>query len=110
MQSRLRIIYNPHTVTLTPNTMTYEQACEQIAKENNFNLDRSYDSELFYNSNGHYTGQVAKLYATEKVKEALRVAAERAEAFIGVNDEPLVAKGSILSLETELVENINKEK
>lgn len=59
----------------------------------------------------------AKLYACEKVKETLKLAAERAKAthrFVGPKGsakkmEIYVEKQSILSLETEILTKINKE-
>jgi len=69
--------------------------------------------------------EVAKLYATEKVKEALRLAAERATLkierdskqvlkgsyayFADDMDHVEIDKKSILSLESELVNNIINE-
>lgn len=71
------------------------------------------------------TDEASKLYAIEKVKEALKLAAERAEVIYhdGVNkhesSHSMINIGNnhmrpnrelILSLETELLNQINKEK
>jgi len=57
-----------------------------------------------------YIIEAMKLYAQEKVKEALQLAAERAEALVE-QDFGLVYvdKQSILSLSEELINKINKE-
>lgn len=60
--------------------------------------------------------EVTTLYASEKVKEALKLSAER--AYIEYvpsripygGEDAIVDKDSILDLETELIELINKEK
>jgi hypothetical protein len=56
--------------------------------------------------------EAMKLYAIEKVKEALQLAAERAtcdDVSMNAMPEYEVNKQSILSLETEILEQINKE-
>ncbi len=89
--------------------MTIQQAKDQVAHEYCFQDWSQVQRIVCSDEMGDLLDAVAKLYASEKVKEALQLAAERAYAYIGADDEPKVSKGSILSLETELIEKINKE-
>lgn len=106
--------------------MTYEQAKDHVAKKLGYKSYEDYNSELLVTINRHdFNREVVRQYATEKVKEALRLAAERATLkierdskqvlkgnyayFANDMDHVEVNKESILSLQSELVNNIINE-
>lgn len=115
--------------------MTYTEAKNEIAGKYDFDtweqMDKamSLPENLFHPLNDYERwqelhGEASKLYASEKVKEALKVAAERAEViyhcgktknetnhkYIAIGHNHIRPnRGMILSLETELLKSINNE-
>lgn len=87
------------------------QSAEEYLKEKGINPQEP----IFWYSGVEYLTMeqamtdYAKLYACEKVKEALKLAAERAEKQFNKGYLTWIATDSILSLADELINEINKE-
>lgn len=77
---------------------------------NEVSIERGYDGWYQVYSNGipnyiHLNDipqKAGKRYAMQYANAKLDEAAEVAQAFLGVNDEPLVSKGSILKLKDQI--------
>lgn len=118
------------------NTMTLTEAKDQIAQQHDFDTWAEMDKAMDESRNMHHPlndyerwqelhGEAATLYAIEKVKEALKLAAERAEVIfhdgttkketyhkqvnVG-NNHVRPNRGGIIALAFELIENIKNEK
>lgn len=106
--------------------MTLQQCKDQVAHNNSFSDWRQVEWCADTDSLIAMTDEYAKLYAQEKIKEALQLAAEKANMVFesNVTDKKStykmflswtpegsleVNKQSILSLADELIEQINKE-
>lgn len=117
--------------------MTLTEAKDQIAQQHDFDTWAEMDKAMDESRNMHHPlndyerwqelhGEAATLYAIEKVKEALKLAAERVSLKIRRHNEQIlkgnyayfaddmdhveIDKDSILSLLPELIENIKNEK
>lgn len=96
--------------------MTLQEALNQIAVENGYKDYSSMDRKLYSIGERKLRVQryndAVKLYASEKIKQALQLAADRAttKMSMGRNGCKIVVDPeSILSLADELIEQINKE-
>lgn len=99
-------------------TLTLQQCRDKVARTEgyeNWKQLRNNTSDLNSGFFELIVSKVAILFAAEKIKEALQLAAERAEIEYTPSRYPYrpdvatIDKSSVLSLEEELIKNIKKE-